>query len=88
MPRTLRIAVAISLFLIIPVTIGYEAVAAVGEYTPVFGEGEHTVWDEDEDDFGNTYEYYATPADYGWYTAITARPITHLWCTSATTTRR
>ena len=72
LPRSLRIAAALSLFLIISVAVGYQAVSAVSDYTPLFGQGEHTVWDEDEDDFGNTYEYYAQPTDYGWWTAILA----------------
>ena len=70
--RIMGIAAAIGLFLIIPFAIGHQAEATEGKYTPVFGKGQHTVWDEDRDDFGNTYSYNATPTDYGWFTGVVA----------------
>ena len=57
---------AISLVLIV----GYQAVASGGDYSPIWGQGSHTVWDEEEGELGNTYQYYAFPTDYGWYTSV------------------
>ena len=46
------------------------------DYTPVFGKGEHTVWDvTTEGDvtiagFGATYHYYSEPNEDGWFTNV------------------
>ena len=50
--------------------ISLQVVASGDDFTPTFAKGEHTAWDEDLDDYGTTYGYYARPTDYGWFTSI------------------
>ena len=58
--------IALSLFF----AIDYQAVASDGDFAPLWGVAVHTVWDEEEGDYGNTYGYVATPTNYGRFTSI------------------
>lgn len=62
-----------TLIIAIVLSLGTTTVLAEDDdYVPVFGQGEHTVWDEEAGDFGNTYTYYASPTDYGWFANVVA----------------
>lgn len=66
-----RLLITVGLLATALLTLGTTAsTASLSDYTPVFGKGEHTRWNGDVDDFGVTHHYYASPTDYGWYTAL------------------
>ncbi len=74
MPLSLRIVAALSLLLALSIAMGADqAAASTRKYTPVFGKGTHTVWDEELSDYGDTYGYEAVPTDYGWFTSVWAK---------------
>ena len=58
--------VALSIFIGISFTVS----ASDDAFEPMFGEGTHSLWDDELNDFGTTYAYWAQPTTYGWYSAV------------------
>ena len=64
--------VLIVIALALTTALAFGAVAHASGFSPIYGQGEHTIYDEVEEEFGNTYEYYSVPTDDGWVTTVAA----------------